>query len=94
MSVSSTLVMWAMAGRTIILRGGTQPHQRLSRALNKEFRGVVMSMEAVRSAQVQMVRDDIEARLDTREMLEAVGEYSKGQHEGMGSLELLDGYPE
>ena len=53
-----------------------------------------MSMEAVRSAQVQMVRDDIEARLDTREMLEAVGEYPKGQHEGMGSLELLDGYPE
>jgi hypothetical protein len=52
-----------------------------------------MSREAFR-AQDYMVREDIEARLDTREMLEAVGEYSKGQHEGMGSLQLPDGYPE
>ena len=52
-----------------------------------------MSREAF-SAQDYMGREDIEARLDTREMLNAVGEYSKGQHEGMGSLQLLDGYPE
>jgi len=52
-----------------------------------------MSKEAF-SAQDYMVREDIEARLDTREMLAAVGDYSKGQHEGMGSLELLDGYPQ
>jgi hypothetical protein len=64
----------------------------LSRA--HQVKGAVMSMEAARSAQVQMVREDIEARLDTHEMLEAVGAYSLGQHEGMGSLELLDGYPE
>ena len=84
-----------MTGRTIILRGGdTQPHQRLSRALDGEFRGVVLSKEAARSAQDQMVREDIEARLDTSEMSEAFGEYSLGQLEGMGSLELLDGYPQ
>ena len=53
-----------------------------------------MSREAAFSAQDYMVREDIEARVDTREVLEAVGEYSKGQHEGMGSLQLLDGYPE
>jgi hypothetical protein len=53
-----------------------------------------MSRKATFSAQDSMAREDIEARLDTREMLEAVGEYSKGQHEGMGSLELLEGYPE
>jgi hypothetical protein len=53
-----------------------------------------MSREAAFSAQDYMAREDIEARLDTRELLEAVGEYSKGQHEGMGSLQLLDGYPE
>ena len=53
-----------------------------------------MSREAAFSAQDYMAREDIEARLDTREMLNAVGEYSKGQHEGMGSLQLLDGYPE
>ena len=72
----------------------TQPHQRLSRALNGEFRGVVMSREAAFSAQDYMAREDIEARLDTREGLEAFDEYSLGQQEGMGSLELLDGYPE
>ena len=53
-----------------------------------------MSKEAAFSAQDQMVWEDIKARLDTREMLEAVDEYSLGQHEGMGSLELLDGYPQ
>jgi hypothetical protein len=53
-----------------------------------------MSREAAFSAQDYMAREDIEARLDTREVLEAFGEYSKGQHEGMGSLELLDGYPQ
>ena len=53
-----------------------------------------MSREVAFSAQDYMAREDIEARVDTREMLEAVGEYSLGQHEGMGSLELLDGYPE
>jgi hypothetical protein len=53
-----------------------------------------MSMEAARSAQDCMVREDIEAVLDTREVLEAFGEYSLGQLEGRGSLELLDGYPE
>jgi hypothetical protein len=57
-------------------------------------RGAVMSREAARSAQDCMVREDIEARLDTREVLEGFGEYSLGQHEGMGSLDLLDGYPE
>jgi len=51
-------------------------------------------MEAARSAQDCMVREDIEAVLDTREVLEAFGEYSLGQLEGRGSLELLDGYPE
>jgi hypothetical protein len=53
-----------------------------------------MSREAAFSAQDYMAREDTEARLDTREVLEAFGEYSKGQHEGMGSLELLDRYPE
>jgi hypothetical protein len=53
-----------------------------------------MSREAAFSAQDYMAREDIEARLDTREVLEAFGEYSLGQHEGRGSLELLDGYPE
>ena len=53
-----------------------------------------MSREAAFSAQDFMAREDIEARLDPREVLEAFGEYSLGHHEGMGSLELLDGYPE
>jgi hypothetical protein len=53
-----------------------------------------MSREAAFSAQDQMVREDIQARLDTREVLEAVDEYSLGRHEGVGSLQLLDGYPE
>src|SRR5665647_2182690 len=42
----------------------TQPHQRLSRAFNGEFRGVVMSREAAFSAQDYMAREDTEARLD------------------------------
>jgi hypothetical protein len=53
-----------------------------------------MSREAAFSAQDYMAREDIEARLDTHEVLEAFGEYSLGQHEGTGSLELMDGYPE
>ena len=53
-----------------------------------------MNREAAFSAQDNMAWEDIEARLDTREVREALNEYSLGQHEGMGSLELLDGYPE
>ena len=53
-----------------------------------------MSREAAFSAQDYMAREDTGARLDTREGSDAVGDYSKGQHEGMGSLELLDGYPQ
>jgi hypothetical protein len=53
-----------------------------------------MSREVAFSAQEYMAWEDIEARLDTREVWGAFGEYSLGQHEGMGSLELLDGYPE
>jgi hypothetical protein len=71
-----------------------QPYQRLSHAFNGEFRGVAMSRETAFSAQDYMAREDIEARVDTREVLEAFDEYSLGQLEGVGSLELLDGYPE
>lgn len=53
-----------------------------------------MNREAAFSAQDHMAWEDIEARLDTRAVREAFGEYSLGEHEGMGSLELLDWYPE
>jgi len=41
-----------------------------------------------------MVREDIEARLDSREAFDDNGEYSKGELEGMSSRELPDGYAE
>jgi hypothetical protein len=53
-----------------------------------------MSKEADRSAQEYMAREDIEGHLDSREGFAANGEYSKGELEGMGSRELLDGYTE
>jgi len=54
--------------------------------------GVVMSKEALPISDEYMVRRDIEARFGGHEEFNDNGEYSKGELEGMGSLELLDGY--
>jgi hypothetical protein len=51
-----------------------------------------MSNEAAPIADEYMVRGNIETRLDSREEFNDNREYSKGELEGMGSLELLDGY--
>jgi hypothetical protein len=53
-----------------------------------------MSKEAAQIAQENIIREDLEARFDSREVLDAHGEYSRGDLEEMGSLELLDGYAE
>jgi hypothetical protein len=51
-----------------------------------------MSKEAAQIAQGNTLREDMEARLDSCEVLDAHGEYSRGDLEEVGSRELLDGY--
>ena len=53
-----------------------------------------MSKEALPNSDEYMVRGDIEARFGGHEEFHDNGEYSKGELEGMGSLELLDRYAE
>jgi hypothetical protein len=53
-----------------------------------------MNREAAPIADEYMVRGNIEARFESREKLNDNGEYSKGELEAMGSLELLDVYAE
>jgi hypothetical protein len=58
------------------------------------IRRSVMSKEALPISDEYMVRGDIEARFGGHEEFNDNGEYSKGELEGMGSLELLDRYAE
>ena len=53
-----------------------------------------MSKEAAPFAHEYIVREDIGARLDSREAFDEHGQYSMGELEEMGSRELLDGYSE
>jgi hypothetical protein len=53
-----------------------------------------MSKKAAPIAQEVTFREDLQARPERRDAFSDNGDYSKGELEGMGSRELLDGYAE
>jgi len=73
-------------------RPGMRRHRQHLGSRRWRSEGVVMNREAAPIADEYMVRGNIEARFESREKLNDNGEYSKGELEGMGSLELLDVY--